>query len=108
MLLVVALWFALVYVLPLHTLRTSRRTTRLELTHLLRIDQADTPAILEVFDRTTEQVLFSAAGPYFILGLATLFLIAQLAILKRRLHAAERDIRCLRDVVLGVDGAPLH
>ena len=101
-------WFLLVYVLPLHTLRESRVTTRTELTHLLQTDKPNTPAILEAFDRATEQVLFSAAGPYFILGMSTLFVIAHLVAVKRRLNAAERDIQTLRGVVPGVDGVPLR
>ena len=104
--LVVMLWFVFVYVLPLQTLRTSRQTIRTELTHLLQTDQPDGPAILGAFDRATEQVLLSAAAPYFVLGLATLFLIAHLTIIKRRLRVAERDIQCLREVVLGLDDPP--
>ncbi len=99
-------WFVLVYFLPLHTLRKSRLTARTELTHLLQTDKPSTPAILEAFDRATEQVLFSAAGPYFILGIATLFVISHLVAVKRRLNTAERNIQTLRDVVLGVDGVP--
>ena len=102
-LLVVMLWFVFVYVLPLQALRSSRQAARAELTHLLQTDPPNTPAILEAFDRATEQVLFSAATPYFILGLATLFLTAQLTILKRRLHTAEHNIQYLREVVFGVD-----
>ncbi len=102
------LWFVLVYILPLHTLRASRQTARVELTHLLQTDRPDAPAILAAFDRATEQVLFSATAPYFVLGLATLFVIAHLAAVKRRLHAAERDLQTLRVVVLGVDGIPLR
>ncbi len=105
---VVLLWFVCVYVLPLHTLRESRLTARVELTRLLQADRPNIPATLEAFDRATEQVLFSAAGPYFILGVATLFVIAHLAVVKRRLNAAERDIQVLRDVVRGVDGVPLR
>ena len=93
----------LVYVLPLHTLRKSRLTVRMELTHLLQADKPNTPVILEAFDRATEQVLFSAAGPYFILGLSTLFVIAHLVAVKRRLNRAERNIRTLQSVVLGAD-----
>ncbi len=62
------LWFVLVYILPLNTLRASRQTVRIELIHLLQTDRPDMPASLDAFDRATEQVLFSAAGPYFILG----------------------------------------
>ncbi len=105
---VAVLWFVLVYALPLHTLRESRQTARGELTHLLQADRPDTPAILEAFDRATEQVLFSAAGPYFILGVATLFVIAHLVAVKRRLNAAERNIQTLRDAILGVDGISLR
>ena len=101
-------WFVLVYVLPLHTLRASRLTARTELTHLLQTDRPNTPAVLEAFDRATEQVLFSAAGPYFILGISTLFVIAHLVAVKRRLNAAERNIQTLRGAVLGVDGVPLR
>ena len=106
-LLVVALWFVFAYVLPLHSLRESRQTIRLELTHLFQTDRPDVPTILEAFDRATEQVLLSASVPYFILGLATLFLIAHLTLVKRRLHLAERNIECLREVMRGVDGMPL-
>lgn len=102
------LWFVLVYLLPLHTLRESRQIARTELTHLLQTDRPNTPAILDAFDRATEQVLFSAAGPYFILGISTLFVIAHLVGVKRRLNTAERNIQTLRDVVLGVDGVPLR
>ncbi len=105
---VAMLWFVLVYVLPLHTLRASRQIARVELTHLLQADRPDAPAILDAFDRATEQVLFSAAGPYFILGIATLFVIAHLVAVKRRLHTAERNIQTLRDVILGVDEIPLR
>lgn len=102
------LWLLLVYGLPLHTLRESRRIAKEELAHLLQMERPDTPSILDAFDRATEQVLFSAAGPYFILGVATLFLVAHLVAVKRRLHVAERNIQTLRDVVLGVDGFPLR
>ena len=105
-LLVAALWYVLVYVLPLGNLRASRQTARLELAHLLQTEQPDVPAVLAAFDRATEQVLFSASGPYFILGLATLLLFAHVALVKRRLRAAERDIQALRSVVLGADGLP--
>ena len=104
---VIMLWFVFVYVLPLETLRTSRQTVRAELTHLLQTDRLNVPAVLGTFDRETEQVLLSAAAPYFILGLATLFLIAHLTLLKRRLNASERSIQCLREVVLGLDGPSL-
>ncbi len=106
-LLAATLWLVLVYGLPLHTLRESRLLARQELIHLLQTERPDTPSILEAFDRATEQVLFSVAGPYFILGIATLFLVAHLVAVKRRLNAAERGIQTLRDVVLGVDGVPL-
>lgn len=98
------LWVTLVYGLPLQSLREARRLLRVELTHLLQTDKPDTAAILDAFDRATEQILFSAAGPYFILAVATVFLVAHLVAVKRRLNAAERDIRMLRDVVSGVDG----
>ena len=101
-----ALWFVFVYFLPLHTLRESRQVARVELTHLLQTERPDTPSILDAFDRATEQVLFSVAGPYFILGVSTLFLVAHLVALKRRLDVAERRIQTLRDVVLGVDEVP--
>ncbi len=101
-------WFVLVYLLPLYALRESRRTARMELTQLLQTGRPDTPAALRAFDQATEQVLFSAAGPCFILGIATFFVIAHLVAVKRRLHAAERNIQTLRDVVLGVDGVPLR
>ena len=102
------LWLTLVYGLPLQTLRESRRIAKDELAHLLQTDRPDTPAILDAFDRATEQVLFSVAAPYFILGLATVFITAHLAATKRRLYAAERNIQTLRDVVLGVDGISLR
>ena len=101
------LWILLVYGLPLQSLREARRLARVELTHLLQTDRPDTVAILDAFDQATERILFSAAGPYFILAAATVFLIAHLVAVKRRLDTAERDIRVLRDVVLGVDGIPL-
>lgn len=106
-LLVVTLWFVTACVLPLKTLRESRHGVRLELTHLLQTNRPDVPAVLETFGRATEQVLLSASGPYFILGLSTLFLIAHLTLVKRRLRLAERNIQTLRDVVFGVNGIPL-
>ena len=48
-----------------------------------------------------------ASGPYLILAFATMFLIAHLVMVKRRLNVAERNIQMLRDVVLGVDGTSL-
>ena len=102
------LWLTLVYGLPLQTLRESRRIAKDELARLLQTGKPDTPAVMDAFDRATEQVLFSVAGPYFILGVSMLFLVAHLVTIKRRLDAAERNIRTLRDVVLGVDGVPLR
>ena len=98
------LWTIIVYGMPLRALRESRRIARVELTQFLQTDRPDTPAILNAFDRVTEQVLFSVAGPYFILGVVTLFFITHLVVVKRRLHAAERDIQTLRDVIVGGDG----
>ena len=91
------LWLLLVYGLPLQNLREARRRTRDELTQLLQHDKPDAAAILETFDRTHEDILFAASGPYLMLGLATLFLGARLAWVMRRLAAAEREIRALRD-----------
>ena len=102
------LWLTLVYGLPLQTLRESRRIAKDELVHLLQTGKPDTPTVLDAFDRATEQVLFSVAGPYFILGVAMLFVVGHLVALKQRLHAAERNLQTLRDVVLGVDGVPLR
>ena len=102
------LWLMLVYGLPLLTLRQSRRIARDELAHLLQTGRPDAPTILDAFDRATEQVLFSAAGPYFVLGVSMLFLVAHLVTVKRRLNVAERNIQVLRDVVLGVEGVPLR
>ena len=102
------LWIGIVYGLPLRNLRETRQLARTELTHLLQTDKPDRAAILDAFDRATEQILFSASGPYFILAVATLFLIANLVMLKRRLSVAERNIQVLRDVVLGVEEIPLR
>ena len=103
-----AFWLLLIYALPLHTLRESRRIARDELVRLLQTKQPDTPAILDSFDRATEMILFSAVGPYFLLGVATMLLAAHLITLRRKLEAAERNIQVLRDVVLGVDGVSLR
>ncbi len=97
----------LAYSLSLQSLRVARQLDREELTRLLQTDKPEAAAIIEAFDQVTERILFSAAGPCFILAAATIFLIAQLVAVKRRLDTAERDIRVLRDVVLGVDGIPL-
>ena len=102
-----ALWFALICVVPLRTLRASRQTARAELAQLLQTERPDASAVLAAFDRATEQVLFSAAGPCFVLGLATLLLIAHAAAVQRRLNAAECDLRTLRDILPGADRVSL-
>ena len=104
-LLAALLWLSMVYGLPLRGLRAARDRERAELTHLLRADKPDTAAVLGTFDYATEEIVFSATGPYLILAVATVFLLAHLAGIKRRLHVAERSVRALQDVVRRVERA---
>ena len=108
MLMATLFWLGMVYGLPLHSLREARQVSRVELARLIHAGKPDPAAILDAFDRATERILFSASGPYLILACATIFLVAHLVAVKRRLDAAERHIQTLRDVILGVDGTPLR
>ena len=101
------LWIGVVYGLPLLSLREARQVSRVQLADLIRTRKPDVAAILDAFDHATENVLFAASGPYLILAITSLFIIAHLVGMKRRLDAAERNIQVLRDVALGVDGISL-
>ena len=104
-LLAAILWLSMVYGLPLRSLRAARDRERAELTHLLQADKPDTAAVLGAFDYATEEIIFSATGPYLILAVATVFLIAHLVGIKRRLNVAERSIQALQDVARGMERA---
>ena len=101
------LWIGVVYGLPLLSLREARQVSRAQLTNLIQTGKPDVAGILDAFDHATENVLFAASGPYLILAMTSLFIIAQLVGAKRRLDAAERNIQVLRDVALGIDGISL-
>lgn len=101
------LWIGVVYELPLLSLRDARQISRAQLANLVHTGKPDAAAILDAFDRATENVLFAASGPYLILAITSLFVIAHLVGVKRRLDAAERNIQVLRDIALGVDGISL-
>ena len=96
-LLAALLWLALVYGLPLKSLRAARARERAELVHSLQADKPDTASIIAAFDYASEEMVFSATGPYLILAVASVFLTAHLVGVQRRLHAAERAIEEWRD-----------
>ena len=104
-LLAALLWLSMVYGLPLRSLRAARDRERVEVTHLLQADKPDTAAILGAFDYATGEIIFSATGPYLIVAVATVFLIAHLVGIKRRLHVTERSLQALQDVVRRVERA---
>ena len=47
-------------------------------------------ALVDAFDRSTQDILFAASGPYLILAVAVLFLTAQTTRLRLRLSVVER------------------
>ena len=99
------LWLSMVYGLPLRSLRAARERERTELAHLLQADKPDTAAVLGAFDYATEEIIFSATGPYLILAVATVFLLAHLVGIKRRLNVTERSIRALHEALRRVEQA---
>ena len=106
-LLAAMLWLSMVYGLPLRSLHAARDRERVELTHLLQVNKPDTAAVLGAFDHATEEIIFSATGPYLILAIATVFLSAHLVGIKRRLSAAERSIQALQDAFRQVERVTL-
>ena len=99
------LWLTVVYGLSLQGLRGSHRIAEEALIRLLQTAKPDVPRVLNTFDRTTEQILFSMLAPQLVLTGAAFFFVAHLAALKQRLNAAERDIQVMRDMVPSVNGA---
>ena len=102
-LLAALLWLSMIYGLPLRSLRAARDRERMELTYLLQADKPDTAAVLGAFDHATEEIIFSTTGPYLIVAVATVFLIAHLVGIKRRLNVTERSIQALQDIVRRVE-----
>ena len=105
----VLLWLFLVCGLPLQTLLESHRLAKDTLIHRLQTDHPpDAFAILDAFDRIGEQTVLWVAWLAFLLGGTTLFVVAHLVSIKRRLDVAERNVEVLSDVVFGIDGVPLR
>ena len=78
----------------LHRLSETRRAARVELSRTLHDRELPpeqrTVALVDAFDRTTQDVLFATSGPYLILAVAVLFLTAQTTHLRLRLAVVER------------------
>ena len=93
----------LVYCLHSYKLRETRRISRAELLRVLPAEKPGTADILAAFDRSTEDIFFAAAGPYFILTVAVVFLTGQLLGVKRRLDKTERLLHARRGPAFGMD-----
>lgn len=90
----VAAFVLLVQAFHLNRLGATRRAARVELSQTLHdpgmLPEQRIAALVDAFDRSTQDILFAASGPYLILAVAVLFLTAQATRLRLRLSVVER------------------
>ena len=86
----------------LHRLSETRRAARVELSRTLRArelpPEESIVALVDAFDRSTQDVLFAASGPYLILAVTVLFLTSQTTRLRLRLAVVEHLLTNRLDV----------
>ncbi len=60
--------------------------------------------LLAAFDRSTQDILFAASGPYLVLLLFVIFWTGHLLGIKQRLVETERELRVLRELMFELRG----